>query len=137
MEINKLWEMYEESITKEVQLKKKDEIEKSPFVAIESCTQNGISNGILQCLKELEKDKGKVFRKAYHLYCKAQGINANTGFGFWIPVKERLPEQDTNVIACFDDGFITGVEYTNDWELWADSGEVVAWMPLPEPYKEK
>lgn len=21
------------------------------------------------------------------------------------------------------------------FSLWADSGEVVAWMPLPEPYK--
>lgn len=59
----------------------------------------------------------------------------------WIPVSERLPEDDGMYIACFDDDFITAVMYitdrqgAQDWELWADSGEVVAWMPLPEPYK--
>ena len=59
----------------------------------------------------------------------------------WILVSERLPEDDGMYIACFDDDFITAVMYitdrqgAQDWELWADSGEVVAWMPLPEPYK--
>lgn len=54
----------------------------------------------------------------------------------WIPVEERLPKEHTRVIATFDDDFVATVEYADDWELWADSGEVVAWMPLPEPYKE-
>lgn len=59
----------------------------------------------------------------------------------WIPVSERLPEDDGMYIACFDDDFITAVMYitdrqgAQDWELWADSGDVVAWMPLPEPYR--
>lgn len=59
----------------------------------------------------------------------------------WIPVSERLPEYDGMYLACFDDEFVTAVMYitdrhgAQDWELWADSGEVVAWMPLPEPYR--
>lgn len=55
----------------------------------------------------------------------------------WIPVEKKLPKKNSYVLATFDDGFVTGVEYTNDWELWADSGEVIAWMPLPKPYKER
>ena len=134
MDLNKLWEMYEESTRKEMQLNKKAE-EDDGYTLIESCTQNGITNGILRCLEELEGDKNKTFQKSFNIYCKVRGINRDTGFGFWIPCSDRLPNKNSNVIACFDDGFITGVEYTNDWELWADSGEVIAWMPLPEPYK--
>jgi len=57
--------------------------------------------------------------------------------GEWISVKDRLPQKDTHVIAHFDDGFITGVEFTDDWELWAESGEVTHWMLLPAPLKTK
>ena len=37
--------------------------------------------------------------------------------------------------GAFDDGFVTGAEYFDDWELWADSGEVLAWKPLSKAYK--
>lgn len=62
--------------------------------------------------------------------------NINTSFASWIPVIERLPKVGTSVLACLDDGFITGVDFqeNGEWGLWADSGDVVAWMPLPEPY---
>lgn len=55
----------------------------------------------------------------------------------WIPVEERLPEVNWFYTVCFDDGFITTVEFDGDWILWADATEVVAWMPLPEPYRTK
>lgn len=40
-------------------------------------------------------------------------------------------------MVCMDDEFVATTDYTRDegFGLWADSGEVVAWMPLPEPYK--
>jgi len=59
----------------------------------------------------------------------------------WIPTSERLPEVDkygeAYVLVCMDDEFIATTTYVKDkgFELWADSGEVIAWMPLPEPYK--
>lgn len=55
----------------------------------------------------------------------------------WIPVEERLPEVNWFYTVCFDDGFITTVEFDGDWILWADATEVVAWMPLPEPYRKE
>ena len=54
--------------------------------------------------------------------------------GKWIPVTKQSPENDTLVLACFDDGFVASVNYDGDWELWADAGEVIAWMHLPKPY---
>ena len=72
----------------------------------------------------------------------------------WIPVGERLPEKDghylvnvkngwfpKNVIAIdllrFEDGkwkYYFGFE-NDDFEDFEDP--VIAWMPLPEPYKEE
>ena len=55
----------------------------------------------------------------------------------WISIKDREPQDEGDYLVCFDDGFIATTSYVdNDWELWADAGEVVAWMPLPEPYEE-
>lgn len=58
----------------------------------------------------------------------------------WIPVEERLPETEDgyiHVMVSMDDDFVCTTDYTDDdgFELWDDSGEVVAWMPLPEPYR--
>ena len=61
-------------------------------------------------------------------------IQAQPKVNEWIPVTEKLPE-DGDYLCSFDDGFITRVSFINgDWELWADSGEVIAWQSLPNPY---
>lgn len=62
----------------------------------------------------------------------------------WIPVSERLPQDVTEVLLVDYDGFmlIGWCEYNNDNGLWwnymgaIDFTEIIAWMPLPEPYKE-
>ena len=59
----------------------------------------------------------------------------------WIPVEERLPKLDEDgyayVMVCMDDEFVATTDYTRDegFSLWAEAGEVIAWMPLPEPYR--
>lgn len=58
----------------------------------------------------------------------------------WIPCSERLPEDNTDVIVCFYSGIVTEMRY---WENGNFQGiyehttkSIVAWMPLPEPYRE-
>lgn len=64
----------------------------------------------------------------------------------WIPVSERLPDSQTEVIvSCRDDSADNIYRYTasgwitTDGEYWIVDNEinpyVIAWMPLPEPYK--
>ena len=54
--------------------------------------------------------------------------------GEWIPVSERLPDEEVRVLATdgtdvFDSEYMSG-----NWEWCAD---VTHWMPLPEPPKVK
>ena len=65
----------------------------------------------------------------------------------WIPCSEKLPELRKDVLVTVKyTGFMgmhgywikTGhMEAENDW--WGDctGGEVIAWQPLPEPYRSK
>lgn len=58
----------------------------------------------------------------------------------WIPISERLPEDGTYITTL--DGELVGQEepFTGMCGIengkWEDEDSVIAWMPLPEPYKE-
>lgn len=61
-------------------------------------------------------------------------------FGKWIPCSERLPENAMNVIAQFSSGTVTELRYAGNGifeGIYEYSTKVIiAWMPLPEPYRE-
>lgn len=59
----------------------------------------------------------------------------------WIPVEERLPEPGNEALAYIkhnyaEDGWraYRVYEYTDHWVGMGNLCEVIAWMPLPEPY---
>lgn len=69
--------------------------------------------------------------------------------GGWIPCSERLPEPNQKVIVSYMDRYIGGsygvcegqyVYILNSWDISDymsnDDFEVIAWKPLPEPFKE-
>ena len=58
----------------------------------------------------------------------------------WIPCSERLPENETNVIANFSSGTVTELRHVANGIFHGiyeySTKVIVAWRPLPEPYKE-
>lgn len=56
----------------------------------------------------------------------------------WISCGERLPKEYAQYLVCFEDGKC--YVYLLDDSDWArgliEKENIVAWMPLPEPYKE-
>lgn len=60
----------------------------------------------------------------------------------WIPVEERMPDNEDKVLCCTetkrgDRNIVIGY-YIKESGYWACgmNSNVIAWMPLPEPYKE-
>ena len=60
----------------------------------------------------------------------------------WTPIKEEFPPIGEDILVCDIDGdiYLTHrVQYYNSWECYNDMGDkiknIVAWCPLPEPYK--
>lgn len=63
----------------------------------------------------------------------------------WIPVSERLPEEEDVVLICSKIGVIDFGKRKGDkwvwlaealWDYWQKTEDLIAWMPLPEAYKE-
>jgi hypothetical protein len=82
--------------------------------------------------------EGKTIREWVQEIAEADHV------GKWIPVSERLPEEETDVFICNANGDIAisrGSYSTEvkDYFIWYTSGwrfgKVIAWMELPEPYK--
>ncbi len=58
----------------------------------------------------------------------------------WIPVTERLPDKMGSYITTIDCGkygFATGQRYFFNDEIGWNDKDVIAWMPLPEPYTKE
>lgn len=59
----------------------------------------------------------------------------------WIPVTERFPEEEGTYLVTYTDGGVTEVgssmylQREDGSEPYWDYFVVIAWMPLPEPYK--
>lgn len=62
----------------------------------------------------------------------------------WIPCNEKLPEDSYDVLFCTDQKemfigccyqYLNGEYDIDDYEGGIWEGNVIAWMPLPEPYR--
>ena len=73
----------------------------------------------------------------YHQLC-AEALERSR----WIPVTERLPEANVNVLVLYPAGDMTVASLMSNGEWWTDSGYAYKadvfpyWMPLPNKPKE-
>lgn len=107
-----------------------------------------IKKEAIKWLENLKNDIGKMQFRALWDYAQAideiiKLLQAETK---WIPVSERLPQLEDYVIVSlmwgevdimaldWDDGEINWI--TQEMSIRHDKEDVVAWMPLPRPYRE-
>lgn len=83
---------------------------------------------------DLSEYSDKLWKAAYE--------RGKTETNSWIPCSEKLPKQGQEVICQCRASIIKvlKLDANGDWYQDADhcymGGFVIAWMPLPEPYKE-
>ncbi len=57
----------------------------------------------------------------------------------WIPCIEKLPENGTCCLVTFENGEMNKSRYTIQfgWSSELPHNRVIAWQPLPRPYKKE
>lgn len=59
----------------------------------------------------------------------------------WIPVTERLPEENGTYLACYEDATVLLDWFNGKWFFYRtnpaveETGTIIAWRPLPEAYE--
>lgn len=102
-----------------------------------------ISGGMPNNATAMEEICRRTYNKGW-MDCKATMDGRNTRVGEWIPCSIMLPNHPDQVLitikwnSSFDDDYeVTLGEYWGEEYGWGfENGEVLAWMSLPEPYKE-
>lgn len=106
-------------------------LKKVPIKAIEALLSEG---------EILDIDIEEIKESAYQ-----RGLGQNK----WVPVSERLPEEDLPVLVAVkrEDilpkgvkeqtySYVTDIDVYDDGNFYVHKNKVVAWQPLPEAYKE-
>lgn len=100
-------------------------------IILKAVVRVGINVDKDELIKALHYDRNQ-YKKGYEDACSKFK---------WIPVEERLPEESLNSVIGWDaykERCVFVQYYMNDWILGNhESVKIVAWMPLPEPYRKE
>ena len=84
-----------------------------------------------------EKDKELTFAVFYLVKALKNGTPyEERPHGEWIPVSERLPDTDGYYLVSFEDEQILVAHSSSIIEHHDFEPKMLAWQPLPEPYKK-
>ena len=95
-------------------------------------------------LKHMYRDGGKLAGQITEDFCKDIDEQPTIEPQKWIPVSERLTEESGTYVCSCKDGYrdmVSLIKWQPRQKTWNLTGQraywkVVAWMPLPAPYKE-
>ena len=91
---------------------------------------------VIDLLKQMRKDGDMVPWEGKDVFARIRKLPSAQLEQRWIPCSERLPSKadhtDDMVLVCYRNGSVRFNTYMNGWV----QGNPVAWMPLPEPYRE-
>lgn len=91
----------------------------------------GLTPEEAEALDSFERSQvGKMLKELNEEQCKHR----------WIPVEERLPEESLNSVIGWDkyrERCCFVQYYAGSWHLGDESVRIIAWMPLPEPYRKE
>lgn len=87
-----------------------------------------------------DEDGLDTFYNAKHVENNPEWFLPEDEFGKWVPVSERLPNEDGRyLVICADrSNYIETYFFTKSGKWWSHLGHgatpPIAWMPLPKPY---
>lgn len=92
-------------------------------------------------MMDIGKDLQNAYEEGYKQGRYDEKVETKMSLPEWIPCSERLPDVGVEVITTTDwsDVLIAWLEKCGAWETEEyilDNDEILAWMPLPEPYRE-
>lgn len=105
----------------------------------------------IAALQKLEDDDidtyGCLIQEGFHADNAIKAIKALPAADVhemqWMPVSDKLPGYDIDVLCTLSSGDVMVCHRDDYWgkDIWVDGGfgtgsfDVIAWLPLPEPYK--
>lgn len=85
--------------------------------------------------KEYDQEKHCCHRWTKVIRQTVEELKADRPKGEWIPCEERLPSKDGKYLIVGRQGAVNILPYHDG--MWYGRWGVIAWMPLPKPYRER
>ena len=88
-------------------------------------------------VKHMYPDGGEWARQITEDFCKDIDDQPTIEPQKWVSCSERLPEENDEVLVTgkVDNALYVDIDEWTGSGFWINAFGVIAWMPLPEPYK--